>query len=108
MRELPIDAKAVCTDGDAGWVTDVVVDPKARAITHIVVRENNTSGREFLVPLENVTDSSRSLLRLNCRRADLSRFPEFTTTHYVLASSPEAQPVVAQMEMDAWTYSYRY
>jgi uncharacterized membrane protein/sporulation protein YlmC with PRC-barrel domain len=108
MRELPVDAKAICTDGEAGWVTDVVVDPAARAITHIVIRENNTAGREFLIPLDQVTDSSRSTVRLGCVRADLQKFPEFTTTHYVPASSPEAQPVVAQWEMDAWTYSYRY
>jgi uncharacterized membrane protein len=108
MRELPVDAKVVCSDGDAGWLTDLVVDPASRAVTHIVVRENTGDGREFLVPLDRVADSSRDEVRLGCTRAELTTFPEFTTTHYVPASSPEAQPVVAAWEMETMSYSYGY
>src|SRR5215471_12194074 len=108
MRELPVDARAICTDGEVGWVTDVVVDPAKRSVTHIVVRENEISAREFLVPLDQIADSSRDSVKLRCARADLSHFPEFTTTHYVPASSPEAQPVVAEWEMQAWSSYYGY
>jgi uncharacterized membrane protein len=107
-RELPVDAKVVCKDGDVGWVTDLVVDPAARAVTHIVVRQNDVAAREFLVPLSKVTDSSRSSVQLDCTRAELATFPEFTTTHYVPASSPEAQPVVAAWEMDMMSNSFGY
>ncbi len=108
MLELPVDAKVVCTDGDAGWLTDLVVDPASRSVRHIVVRENTGDGREFLVPLDTVSDSSREEVRLGCTRAELMTFPEFTTTHYVPASSPEAQPVVAAWEMESMSYSYGY
>jgi uncharacterized membrane protein len=108
MRELPVDAKAICTDGEVGWVTDVVVDPAKRSVTHIVVRENEASAREFLVPLDQVTESSRAAVNLSFKRAELTRFSEFTTTHYVPASSPEAQPVVAEWEMQAWSSYYGY
>jgi uncharacterized membrane protein len=108
MRELPVDAKVVGSDGDAGWLTDLVVDPATRSVTSIVVRENTGDGREFLVPLDRVTDSSRDEVRLNCTRAELTAFPEFTTTHYVPASSPEAQPIVAAWEMESMSYSYGY
>jgi uncharacterized membrane protein len=108
MRELPVDAKVVCTDGDAGWLTDLVVDRATRAVTNIVVRENTGGGREFLVPLDKVTDSSREEVRLACTCAELTAYPEFTTTHYVPASSPEAQPIVAAWEMESMSYSYGY
>ncbi len=108
MRELPVDGKVICTDGDAGWLTDLVVSQASRAVTHIVVRENSGEGREFLVPLDKVTDSTREEVHLSCSRAELAAFPEFTTTHYVAASSPEAQPVVAAWEMEAMSYSYGY
>ena len=108
MRELPVDARVVCSDGDAGWLTDLVVDPASRSVTNVVVRENSGDGREFLVPLSKVTDSSRDEVRLGCTRAELSTFPEFTSTHYVAASSPEAQPVVAAWEMESMSYSYGY
>jgi uncharacterized membrane protein len=108
MRELPVDAKVVCSDGDAGWLTDLVVDPASRAVTHIVVRENTGDGREFLVPLDKVSDSSREEVRLGCTRAEMAGYPEFTTTQYVAASSPEAQPVVAAWQMESMSYSYGY
>jgi uncharacterized membrane protein len=108
MRELPVDGKVICTDGEAGWLTDLVVSQASRAVTHIVVRENTGDGREYLVPLDRVADSSREEVHLNCTRAELEGFPEFTTTHYVAASSPEAQPVVAAWEMEAMSYSYGY
>jgi uncharacterized membrane protein len=108
MRELPVDGKVICTDGDAGWLTDLVVSQASRAVTHIVVRENSGDGHEYLVPLDKVTASSRDEVHLSCTRAELAQFPEFTTTHYVPASSPEAQPVVAAWEMEAMSYSYGY
>ena len=108
LRELPVDAKVVCQDGDAGRVTDIVVDPASRAVTSIVIREDDLAGREFLVPLDRVTDSSRERVVLSCTKAELTAFPEFTTTRYVAASSPEAQPVIAQWQMDMYTYSYGY
>jgi len=108
MQELPVDAKVVCQDGEAGRVTDVVVDPAARAVTHVVVREDELTGREFLVPLDRVAETSREVVKLSCTRAELAEFPEFTATHYVAASSPEAQPVIAQWQMDMATYAYGY
>src|SRR5947209_7711013 len=108
MRELPVDAKAVCSDGQAGHVTDVIVDPVARKVTHIVVREKSPADREFLVPVTSVVDSSRAEVRLACTRAELLQFPEFTATHFVSASSPEAQPVLAAREVEMWTNIYGY
>jgi uncharacterized membrane protein len=108
LRELPVDAKVECQDGDVGRVTDIVVDPATRAVTSIVVREDDLAGREFLVPLDRVADSSRERVRLSCTKAELVAFPEFTTTRYVAASSPEAQPVIAQWQLDMYTYSYGY
>jgi uncharacterized membrane protein len=106
MRELPLDAKAVCTDGEVGWLTDVVVDRANRSVTHVVVRVNDVGGREYLVPIQQVAHTSRESVRLDCRRADLSQLQEFTTTRYVPASSPEAQPVVAEWQMQTAMYSY--
>ena len=106
--EVPVDATAACTDGDVGWITDVVVDPIQRSVTHVVVRENHAAAREFLVPFQAVSACSRKVVTLGCARADLAAFPDFTTTRYVPASSPEAQPVVAEWEMQSWNYYQAY
>src|SRR5262245_38493968 len=90
-RELPIDAKVVCTDGEFGRLTDVVVDPVWRRVTHLVVREDALPARELLVPAARVAESSREVVRLGCTRDEVAGFQEFTQTRYVPASSPEAQ-----------------
>src|SRR5262245_56427353 len=105
-RELPIDAKVFCTDGEVGRLTDVVVDPVRRRVTHLVVREEALTAREFLVPSERVAESSRAEVRLGCTRDELVGFPEFTQTRYVPASSPEAQAVIADWQMTMATASY--
>jgi uncharacterized membrane protein/sporulation protein YlmC with PRC-barrel domain len=108
MRELPIDAKAMCRDGECGQVTDVIVDPVGRKVTHIVVRESRLGSREFLVPLEKVVDSTAQEVKLACTSAELGELQEFTTTRFVSASSPEAQPVIAARELEMWNTTYGY
>jgi uncharacterized membrane protein/sporulation protein YlmC with PRC-barrel domain len=105
-RELPIDAKVLCTDGEVGRLTDVVVDPVRRRVTHLVVRQDALPAREVLVPAERIAGSSRTEVRLDCTRDEMAGFPEFTETRYVPASSPEAQAVIADWQMTMATASY--
>jgi hypothetical protein len=46
---LTIGADASCTDGVCGKVISLVVDPRARTVTHLVVNDRQFHGR--LVPL---------------------------------------------------------
>jgi hypothetical protein len=48
--QFTIGADASCTDGGCGKVTQVVVDPAARAVTHLVV---DWHGKARLVPPES-------------------------------------------------------
>jgi uncharacterized membrane protein/sporulation protein YlmC with PRC-barrel domain len=108
-RELPVDAKVLCTDGEVGRLTDVIVNPVQRKVTHIVVCENAPAARELLVPAEHIVESSRAGgVRLDCTRDEVGRCPEFTATRYVPASSPEGQAVVAEWQMEMMSASYGY
>jgi sporulation protein YlmC with PRC-barrel domain len=49
-----IGSPATCTDGHAGKVSRVVVDPVARALTHLVVEPEHRAGLGRLVPLDRV------------------------------------------------------
>ena len=66
---ITIGAKASCTDGPCGTVTRVVVDPVARAVTHLVVEPHhrNTPGR--LVPIDRV-EATGNEVRLRCTTAE--------------------------------------
>jgi sporulation protein YlmC with PRC-barrel domain len=49
-----IGSPATCTDGHAGQVSRVVVDPVARAVTHLVVEPEHRAGLGRLVPLDRI------------------------------------------------------
>ena len=63
-----IGAQASCSDGSCGHVSRVVLDPVARAITHVVVEPGHGGGAAQLVPVEFVeVDGQTVQLRLHDR-----------------------------------------
>ncbi len=53
-----IGSPATCTDGHCGKVIKVVVDPVARALTHLVVEPEHRAGLGRLVPLDRVSSGA--------------------------------------------------
>ena len=45
ITPLTIGADVSCTDGVGGKVSRVVIDPRARAVTHLVVNDRQFQGR---------------------------------------------------------------
>ena len=62
-ESFTIGAGATGTDGACGKVTCVVVDPLARAVTHLVVEPKHRHGAARLVPLDLV-DTTTGEIRL--------------------------------------------
>jgi sporulation protein YlmC with PRC-barrel domain len=50
--QFTIGSEARCTDGVCGEVTRVVVDPVAKAVTHLVIEPKDRSGLARLVPID--------------------------------------------------------
>jgi sporulation protein YlmC with PRC-barrel domain len=80
MAEIPfaIGADARCADGVCGKVSRVVVDPVARAVTHLVVEPRHWPGLGRLVPIDVVDAATPKEVRLRCTRAEFDqlRFAE--------------------------------
>jgi hypothetical protein len=68
--QYEIGSHVSCSDGDCGELTRVVIDPVARALTHLVVEPGHDSTRGRLVPVALV-ESSGAEIRLG---ATLSEF----------------------------------
>jgi sporulation protein YlmC with PRC-barrel domain len=100
-QELAIGATVQGTDGELGQLTDVIVNPLRRSVTHVVVQERTAGARTFVVPVDRITGTTHQTVRLRCAFAELARFPEFRVVHYVPASAPEAALVVEAQEIDA-------
>ncbi len=50
---LDLDMPISCLDGGSCELTDVVIDPRARRVTHLVVQPHHRSDQARLVPLED-------------------------------------------------------
>ena len=71
-----IGADVSCTDGACGKVSGVVVDPAARAVTHLVVDRDY---QDRLVPLALV-EAATSGNRLRCTIAEFENLDPADTT----------------------------
>jgi len=70
--QFTIGSEALCTDGACGRVTRVVVDPVARAVTHLVVEPKHGFGIGRLVPVDLV-DAATDVVRLRCTSTDFEK-----------------------------------
>lgn len=87
MTETPftIGAEASCTDGDAGEVRRVIVDPVARSLTHLVVEPKGREGLARLVPIDlvDMADAATGTIRIRCTLADFARLDPAEETQFV-------------------------
>jgi sporulation protein YlmC with PRC-barrel domain len=67
--EFAIGATASCSDGDCGKVSRMIIDPAARAVTHLVVEPKHGQAPGRLVPLDLV-DTTTGEIRLRCTLAE--------------------------------------
>jgi len=66
---LVLGSEASCADGFRGEVRCLVIDRKARAVTHLVVEPKGRAGLARLVPLELV-DATTGDIRLRCTETE--------------------------------------
>ena len=74
-----IGADVSCTDGVCGTLSRVVVVPRARTVTHLVVNDRQFQGR--LVPLDLVdVDAATGKIRLRCTIAEFGKLDPASRT----------------------------
>ena len=79
---VTIGAHVSCTDGACGKVTRVVVDPVARAVTHIVVEPHHQHIKGRLVPIDLV-DATADGVKLRSTMAEFEALDPAEETHFV-------------------------
>jgi sporulation protein YlmC with PRC-barrel domain len=88
LTETPfrIGADARCADGVCGKVIRVVVDPVARAVTHLVVEPKHRPGLGRLVPLDLVGAATPQEVRLRCTLAEFNGLRLAEDAHFAPGS----------------------
>jgi hypothetical protein len=94
-----IGAEASCTDGECGHLTRVIVDPVARALTHLVIKQPLGLGR--LVPAE-LAEAAPGEVRLRCTRAEFDQLDPAEETEFLPGNYGYAP--YGPTEASAWPY----
>lgn len=74
---------------DAGKLERVVIDPRQKKVTHLIVSKGGLLSRDRVVPVDAVDTARREEIRLRAEVRDLELMPEYEEVHYVLASEAE-------------------
>src|SRR5262249_17299771 len=99
---ITIGAEASCTDGTCGEVRRVVVDPVARAVTHLAVEPTGRQGLSRLVALDLV-DTSGGEIRLRCTLAEFEHLDPAEETQFVPGTRGYEQ--YGPEQVLAWPYA---
>lgn len=80
--EFTIGSEVSCSDGACGELRRVVVDPVARALTHLVVEEKHRQGTGRLVPIDLVSPSGAEI-HLHCTMAQFEALEDAEETRFL-------------------------
>ena len=81
--EIPLNAQVECTDGVCGRSVYVLIDPVIDQVTHLVVKEDSSPNKEYIVPVDYVSETIVDTIRLRCSKEDLEKMDPFIKTTFV-------------------------
>lgn len=99
--EFTIGSEVSCSDGVCGELKRVVVDPVARALTHLVVEPKHGGGEGRLVPVDLV-DSAGEAIRLRCATSEFDALENAEETQFLPGASGKWG--YGQGQMLSWPY----
>jgi sporulation protein YlmC with PRC-barrel domain len=80
--QFTIGSEVICSQGACGDLRRVVVNPVARALTHLVVEPRFQEGSGRLVPIDLV-DSTAKEIRIRCTMSEFHALEEAEETHFL-------------------------
>ena len=84
--EFDIGSEVACSDGVCGELRRVVVDPVARAVTHLAVEPHHGRSGGHLVPIRYVASAGKQIL-LTCTKAEFEEFEEAQESEFLPGAS---------------------
>ena len=85
--EVPVNAQVECVDGSCGHSVGVIVSPRNRQVTHLIVKPRQDLER--LVPVDKMAEASPSMIHLRCSQNELTHMDPFIEQEYIMLA-PEA------------------
>jgi sporulation protein YlmC with PRC-barrel domain len=80
--DFTIGSDVSCSDGACGELKRVVIDPVARALTHLVVEPKHLGDNGRLVPIDLVVSADQEI-KLSCTKAQFEKLDEAEETQFI-------------------------
>jgi uncharacterized membrane protein/sporulation protein YlmC with PRC-barrel domain len=81
--EFPINVDVICTDGQYGKSTAVIVDPATERVSHIAVSDPERMYTEYLVPVREISGADNSKILLQCTKSDVEKMDKFAEADFL-------------------------
>ncbi len=82
--ELKESTSVYTVDGkEAGHLDRVVIDPKTKEVTHVVIRSGILSKEDRVISADKIASASQERVTLHCDAEELKEMPPFVVAHYV-------------------------
>lgn len=91
--DIPIHAKVTCIDGPVGKSSHIIVDLITEQVTHFVVKTDHPD-KQFLVPIDKIEGSDRSVILLDCSKEDVYQFYPFNESYFNGTDAYDSAPPV--------------
>jgi uncharacterized protein YrrD len=105
--EFKQDSPVRTSDGqDAGTVSRVVLNPKTKEVSHIVVSKGLLFPEDKVIPLDLIASASEDEVRLQVEASGLGNLPRFEETHYIALTDEEIRSVSYPVNLASPFYWY--
>ena len=101
--EISINASVQCLDGPAGHITSVIINPKDRSVTHLVVETKTLPKEARMVPVALVAEATPATIKLNCKQADVGKLTQFFEHEFIQVDIPMME--YAPRSYVVWPYA---
>lgn len=91
MNEIHTKAEVKCSDGGIGRSTYIIVNPINQQLTHLVVKSDLPPFHEFVVPVDQVDETTPNLIKLKCTQTELEKMQQFKDQEYIRTVIPDYQ-----------------
>lgn len=101
------DAEVITADGrKVGHIDRVVIDPRTKEVTHLVVRKGFIFKRDKVVPVDLVETTAGERVKLKKEAGEGEDFPDFEETHYVQVDQGGKGPDIPGARPIMWYFPY--
>ena len=98
--DIPIHSDVICYDGAVGKSSHIIVDLVTEQVTHFVVKTDH-NGKRFVVPIDKIEGSERTVILLNCHKEDVYQLPLFDESHFNGYDAYDSTPPIPSPGMAA-------